>query len=126
MAGKQSGIQTYISQPITRRQAIKAGGIAAVGFAFSKPALDECTDEQIPAAKKKLMTFHSLRHTTRSILRDLGFDAFAISAQVGHKTIEMAAHYASMRRLAKPRLWGSGRVGSQHSAGTRFQPLRGW
>ncbi len=40
MTGKQSGSQTYISQPITRRQAIKAGGIAAVGFAFSKPAID--------------------------------------------------------------------------------------
>jgi len=62
-----------------------------------RAALDDCTDEQIPAAKRKLMTFHSLRHTARSILRDLGFDAFAISAQVGHKTVEMAAHYTHTR-----------------------------
>ena len=62
-----------------------------------RAALDACTDEQIPAAKQKLMTFHSLRHTARSILRDLGFDAFAISAQVGHRTVEMAAHYTHTR-----------------------------
>ncbi len=62
-----------------------------------RTALAACTDEQIPAAKKNLMTFHSLRHTTRSILRDLGFDAFAISAQVGHRTVEMAAHYTHTR-----------------------------
>ena len=36
-------------------------------------------------------------HTARSILRDLGFDSFAISAQVGHKTVEMAAHYTHTR-----------------------------
>ena len=62
-----------------------------------RAALDACTDEQIPAAKKKLMVFHSLRHTARSILRDLGFDASAISAQVGHKSVEMAAHYTHTR-----------------------------
>ena len=41
--------------------------------------------------------FHSLRHTARSILRDLGFDAFAISAQVGHKSVAMIAHYTHTR-----------------------------
>ncbi|MEE8106663.1 MAG: tyrosine-type recombinase/integrase [Planctomycetota bacterium] len=62
-----------------------------------RKALASCTNEEIPAAKKELMTFHSLRHTARSILRDLGFDAFAISAQVGHKTVDMAAHYTHTR-----------------------------
>jgi len=66
-------------------------------LAWRLVALDTGTDEQIPAAKKKLMTFHSLRHTTRSILRDLGFDAFAISALVGHRTVEMASHYTHTR-----------------------------
>ncbi len=62
-----------------------------------RKSLNACTDEQVPAAKRKLMTFHSLRHTARSILRDLGFDAFAISAMLGHKTVEMAAHYTHTR-----------------------------
>ncbi len=62
-----------------------------------RKALEACADDQIPTAKRELMTFHSLRHTARSILRDLGFDAFAISAQVGHKTVDMAAHYTHTR-----------------------------
>ncbi len=62
-----------------------------------RKALEACADDQIPTAKKELMTFHSLRHTARSILRDLGFDAFAISAQVGHKSVAMSAHYTHTR-----------------------------
>ena len=88
-----------------------------------RTALDACTDEQIPAAKRKLMTFHSLRHTTRSILRDLGFDAFAISAQVGHKTVEMAAHYhahAAGRTRADGGGCGTGNGGATKQARRGF------
>ncbi len=82
-----------------------------------RAALDDCTDEQIPAAKKKLMTFHSLRHTARSILRDLGFDAFAISAQVGHRTVEMAAHYTHTRPVELTRM--------AEAMGSAIEPSRG-
>jgi len=60
-----------------------------------------------PPAKKRLLTFRGLRHTARSILRDLGFDAFAISAQVGHRTVEMAE---AVGRATQPekRMRGSG------------------
>ena len=39
MAEEESGIMSRLNQHITRRQAIKAGGIAAIGLAFSAPLI---------------------------------------------------------------------------------------
>jgi hypothetical protein len=36
----QTGVIKSLRGPITRRQAIKAGGIAVVGLAFSKPLIE--------------------------------------------------------------------------------------
>lgn len=40
MDNNQDKAANYLSRPFTRRQAIKAGGIAAVGLAFSKPLIE--------------------------------------------------------------------------------------
>ena len=37
---KHNKIEGYLRRKITRRQAIKAGGLAALGLAFSKPIID--------------------------------------------------------------------------------------
>ncbi len=40
MADHQGETIKYLNRAVTRRQAIKAGGIAAVGLAFSKPLIE--------------------------------------------------------------------------------------
>lgn len=40
MAEKQDAVAKVLNRPITRRRAIKSGGIAIVGLAFVKPAID--------------------------------------------------------------------------------------
>ena len=50
---------------------------------------------ELDGISKSYRTHLSLRKYW--ILRDLGFDAFAISAQVGHNTIDMAQHYSHVR-----------------------------
>jgi integrase len=37
--------------------------------------------------------FHSLRHTARSLYRELGHDAYAIGKQLGQTNATTAAHY---------------------------------
>ena len=40
MDNNNDTIKRYLNRPITRRQAIKVGGLAALGLAFSKPIID--------------------------------------------------------------------------------------
>ncbi len=48
-------------------------------------------------AKLKRADWHSLRHTARSILRDLGFDDHSIGAQLGQDAASTAATYTTVR-----------------------------
>ena len=40
------------------------------------------------------LTFHGLRHTAGRVLADRGADPRTIAALLGHKTLQMAAHYS--------------------------------
>ena len=40
VGSKDRRINEYMKKHLTRRQAIKAGGIAAIGLAFSKPVIE--------------------------------------------------------------------------------------
>jgi integrase len=40
------------------------------------------------------LTFHGLRHTAGRLLADRGADPRTIAALLGHKTLQMAAHYS--------------------------------
>ena len=59
-----------------------------------------------PARNVKSFDFHSLKYTARSVLRELGHDVFAVNAQVGHSTLQMAdlytdVHDAELARMAQ-------------------------
>jgi integrase len=40
------------------------------------------------------LTFHGLRHRAGKLLADRGADPRTIAALLGHKTLQMAAHYS--------------------------------
>jgi integrase len=49
---------------------------------------------QVEGKVRPGLTFHGLRHTAGRLLADRGADSRTIAALLGHKTLQMAAHYS--------------------------------
>jgi integrase len=70
------------------------------------------------------LTFHGLRHTVATELRELGFDTRTIADMLGQKTEAMAAHYSRTADLSTKLQDAVDRMAEADEAGTKLSRSR--
>ena len=80
--------------------AISRGRVGVISAQFSKLLVSAGVGAHAGPSKRARLSFHSLRHTAVSLLKDAGIPDAVVMALVGHKSLAMSQRYTHVGKEA--------------------------